>query len=148
MKLLAYLLLFTAVLAAPACSKNNDTAAPAATGSYTLDGRKVVATSAASQHTAGSAGSDDLLYIQLLSQGSGGSETLEAIYTKRVGTPESAFQPLNLRYTTATGTTSYYSLSLALTLTKTEAGYSGTFAGTFPGVGRSQISEGVFANVP
>lgn len=147
MKLLAYLLLFTAVLAAPACSKNNDTAAPAATGSYTLDGRKVVATSAASQHAAGSAGSDDLLYIQLLSQGSGG-ETLEAIYSKRVGTPESAYRPLNLRYTSATGTTFYYSLSLALTLTKTEAGYSGTFAGTFPGVGRSQISEGVFANVP
>lgn len=141
-------LLAAALLTAPACSKKEEAPPAAATGSYALDGRKVVATAVSGLYAAGSAGTDDMLSIQLVSAGGGsGSETLEAIYAKRAGSPESTYRPLSLRYTNPTGVTYAYSLDLAMTLTKTDSGYSGTFAGAFQGLGKSQISEGAFANV-
>lgn len=149
MKQLAQLvLLAAALLTAPACSKKGDATPPAATGRYTLDGRKVVATAASGRYAAGGAGTDDMLSIQLVSAGgSSGSETLEAIYAKRAGSSESAYRPLSLRYTNPAGVAYSYSVDLTMTLTKTDSGYLGTFAGTFQGLGKSQISEGTFANV-
>ncbi len=148
MKQLAALLLAAPLLAASACSKDEPKPAPVppATGSYTLDGRKVVATEVSGGLTPGSAGIDDLLTIRLVSAGSP-TQTLDVVYAKRVGTPASAYRPSTLRYTAGTGPTYTYSQDLRMTLTNNGSAFSGTFSGTFPGQGRSQIVEGVFANV-
>ena len=144
---LALTLLATTLLAAPACKKDKDEVKPAApTGSYTLDGRQVVATTVSGGLTPGSAGIDDRLTIRLVTAGSP-NQTLDVVYAKRVGTPVSAYRALDLRYTAGTGPTYSYSQDLTMTLTNTGSAFSGTFSGTFPGLGRSQITEGVFTNV-
>lgn len=135
------------LLLGPGCSKKNE--APA--NGFAVDGRRVVATtSSVKTGLTLNAGGDirDYLRVDLISKSNSGAfEIAQMVYTKALGTPESAYEPLTLRYAANTNSTVEYSYKLKATLTKTNTGYSGTFAAGSASVGGSSISQGTFTNV-
>jgi hypothetical protein len=144
----------TLLLSTLGCSKKQEAAAPAATGSYKLDGVvktcQVTALSVPASSATQVPGDQLLVTLTTTPQPAGGPEGVVLTFSKPFGQVPAAYQLGGFAYLLGTTGTPYN--NEVTTLQEANGSYSGTFSGTpaTTGTGTTlarKITDGVFAGV-